>query len=143
MTTEKTRHFSAVSAELEAHLNPDSGIDKSWRRNASLAWVKFHFDAPIPFSNIPGSLKNSQVTDRCQVILKYLQEYGDASIAYNDLRPYVERLDMDERVHLLERLNKNERSEVQDTASRGNEDWRPFGETVSGPIMLDDDLTRR
>lgn len=84
---------------MEAHLNPTSGIDKSWSRNALLAQVKLFFDSSTAFS----SSQQGKVT----AIVKYLQRYGKASTAYNDLRPFVERLNSDERKSLLEILKSN------------------------------------
>lgn len=88
-----------MRTEIEAHLDPASGIDKSWRRNASLAQVKLLFESSITFS--------SSQADKVSVIIKYLRGYGKASTAYNDLRPFVERMSPDERKHLLEILNNN------------------------------------
>lgn len=95
-------------AELEAHLDPESGIDKTWRRNASLAWVKFCFEAATPFSVIPGADGKGQVLNHIPIVFKYLQKFGDASTAYKDLRPYVERLDLEERAQLLNVLLKTD-----------------------------------
>ncbi len=84
---------------MEAHLNPTSGIDKSWIRNASLAQVKLLFDSSSAFS--------SSQQGRVSAIVKYLQGYGNASTAYNDLRLFVEQLNSNERKQLLEILKGN------------------------------------
>jgi N-terminal acetyltransferase B complex non-catalytic subunit len=93
-----------VLAAVESHLDPDSGIDKSWRRNASLAWMKLCFETVTPFSIIPDIHGKDQVLNRIPIVFKYLQKYGDASTAYEDLRPFVERLDTEERAQLLNLL---------------------------------------
>ncbi|QSZ28628.1 hypothetical protein DSL72_003127 [Monilinia vaccinii-corymbosi] len=94
----------SVSTEIAAHLNPASGIDKTWRRNASLAWLEFTFKiSSAPFateSSGPDVEKYLRVT----AIVKYLQQFGDATTAYSDLRPYVELSQTDERNKLLEIL---------------------------------------
>ncbi|TVY80385.1 N-terminal acetyltransferase B complex subunit arm1 [Lachnellula suecica] len=89
----------AVMAEVEAHLDPACEIDKSWKRNASLALVKISFAVSSPFQGQPH--------DRIPVLVKYLQKYGNASTAYNDLRPYVEQLSSEDRKQLLELLLKD------------------------------------
>lgn len=102
--TYKSRVFDNVSTEIVAHLNPASGIDKTWRRNASLAWLEFTFkSSSTPFateSSGPDVEKYSRVT----AILKYLQEFGDATTAYSDLRPYIELSQTEERSKLLDIL---------------------------------------
>lgn len=82
--------------ETEAHLDSACGIDKSWKRNASLAWVKISSENNSPFQGQPH--------DIIPVIVKYLQQYGNASTAYNDLRPFVEQLNAEYRKHLLDLL---------------------------------------
>jgi N-terminal acetyltransferase B complex non-catalytic subunit len=83
-------------------LNPSSGIDKSWRRNASLALVKLHFESSTELQrhDVQG-----QSNSRTLAVSKYLLEYGNASTAYNDIRQFVERLNQDERSHMLEKLD--------------------------------------
>jgi N-terminal acetyltransferase B complex non-catalytic subunit len=80
-------------------LDPACKIDKSWKRNASLALIKISFESSSPFQGQPH--------DKIPVILKYLEKYGNASTAYNDLRPFVERLSTEDRKRLLDLLLKN------------------------------------
>lgn len=101
---EQPRQKPIVLQELEAHLDPESGIDKTWRRNASLAWVKFCFKTATPFSVIPGPDGMGQVLNHIPIVFKYLQKWGDANAAYNDLKPFVARLDAQERAQLLKVL---------------------------------------
>lgn len=112
-------------AEVESHLDPDSGIDKSWRRNASLAWMKFCFETATPFSVIPDIHGKGQVLNRIPIVFKYLQKYGDASTAYEDLRPFVERMDTEERAQLLNLLVSckifEDSDEVKDGGSQPDE----------------------
>ena len=112
-------------AEVESHLDPDSGIDKSWRRNASLAWMKVCFEIATPFSGIPDIHGKDQVLNRIPIVFKYLQKYGDASTAYEDLRPFVERLDIEERAQLLNLLVSwkifEDSDEVKDGGSQSDE----------------------
>ncbi|CAG8961090.1 hypothetical protein HYFRA_00002633 [Hymenoscyphus fraxineus] len=93
---------AAVVAEVEAHQDPNCKIDKSWKRNASLAWVKISFANTNTFA--PSS-DSSQ--DRLPIIIKYLKQYGTATTAFTDLKPYVQQLNADERKRLLEILTQN------------------------------------
>lgn len=86
-----------VQAEIQAHLDPDSGVDKSWRRNASLAWLTLSFERPSPFESSTGEGK-------VQSLLVYLGKYGQATTAYNDLRPFAERLEVNDRIQLVRLL---------------------------------------
>ena len=124
--TEYFRQVSEVQAELEAHLDPISGIDKSWRRNASLAWLTFEFDqegSPFSLASLAMSEKsNHRPSYHVTLILDYLERYGDASTAYNDVRPFAERLTAGDRSQLLHALlfNESQKTEIQ-----GGEDPRP------------------
>ncbi|KAB8302834.1 hypothetical protein EYC80_006174 [Monilinia laxa] len=96
--------LDSVSNEIAAHLNPASGIDKTWRRNASLAWLEFTFkNSSTPFAT-ETSGSDLEKHPRVAAIIKYLQDFGDATTAYSDLRLYVELLQTDERSRLLEVL---------------------------------------
>ncbi|KAG4031438.1 hypothetical protein MFRU_009g02110 [Monilinia fructicola] len=96
--------LDSVSTEVAAHLNPASGIDKTWKRNASLAWLEFTFkNSSTPFATDPSE-SDLEKYPRVTAIIKYLQGFGDATTAYSDLRPYVELLQTDERSKLLEIL---------------------------------------
>lgn len=105
MINTENRLKTTVLAELDAHLDPASGIDKSWKRNASLAWVKFCFSTATPFAVVPSTEGKGQILNHVPIIIKYLQKYGDAITVFNDLKPYVERLDNVERSQLLVILN--------------------------------------
>lgn len=116
-------------------MDPESGIDKTWRRNAALAWVKFCFKTATPFSVIPGPNGMGQQLNHIPIIIKYLQKWGDTTAAYTDLKPYITRLDLPERKQLLELLLKsnifemNAKISEQATASDGK--LGAFGEDVS------------
>jgi N-terminal acetyltransferase B complex non-catalytic subunit len=88
------RLIGQVQAEIEAHLDPASGVDKSWKRNASLARVKLTFEGGTAFARSQSSPQN------VDAVVNYLREYGKSSTAYNDLRPFVERLSPGERKQL-------------------------------------------
>jgi len=61
--------------------------------------VKLSFESSTAFS--------SSKSDGVTAVVKYLQGYGKASTAYNDLRPFVECLSSDHRMQLLEILKTN------------------------------------
>jgi hypothetical protein len=84
---------------VEAHLEPNSGVDKSWRRNASLAKVTVLFKEDSSFS-----LESSSETDRLDILQEYLIKYGSATTTYDDLRSFVERLKDQEKKSLLQRI---------------------------------------
>jgi N-terminal acetyltransferase B complex non-catalytic subunit len=92
----------AVLSEVEAHLKPDSGIDKSWRRNASLAKVTILSKEHSQFS-----LETASATDRVDIIEEYLTTYGSATTTYGDLRPFIEQLKENEKQSLLSNLLEN------------------------------------
>lgn len=106
-----------IASEVAAHLDPASGIDKTWRRNASLAWLAYTFKATSSnFEPELTSVSELEKHPRLAAIVKYLQEFGDATTVYDDLKPYVEMLQPEERHILLEILRNGVKFE--DTKSK-------------------------
>ncbi|TQS36684.1 hypothetical protein Golomagni_02856 [Golovinomyces magnicellulatus] len=103
----KISFYKRARAEIIAHLNPGLGIDKSWKRNASLAYVKFHFECSIPFSNDTENSFRGSISIKTIAFLKYLYEYGHTSMAFIDLRPYFESLTTTESSNLCNILAQN------------------------------------
>lgn len=103
-----------VFVELEAHLDPASGIDKPWRRNAAIVWLELTFDK-ITRASESGlsaegkdlSIASNGLPERIIVIVQYLQNYGSTSVAYEDIRPLVQKLQPAERSKLLDILLSN------------------------------------
>ncbi|CAL3964286.1 unnamed protein product [Diplocarpon coronariae] len=93
-----------VRAECQAHLDPACGIDKSWKRNASLALVTVAFEDLTPFSE--SVLNDDDISYKVTTIVNYLQAYASASTAYNDIKLFVGQLSQDERKQLLGALAK-------------------------------------
>ena len=95
--------------EVAAHLDAASGIDKAWRRNASLAWLRTIFaDASTGFRLTGPKHDTSEgVGENCgkvAAVIQYFEKFGDATTAYADIRVYAERLDIAERKMLLKIL---------------------------------------
>ncbi|KAF8863346.1 hypothetical protein BDZ45DRAFT_583867 [Acephala macrosclerotiorum] len=108
------KHYDQIRAEVEAHLDPSCNIDKAWKRNASLASVKLTFESWTAFSQDHPAVNGEIVkpTPYLSSVVQYLQMYGDASTAYNDLRQYVELLNSGERAQLLKILNEHTKLET-------------------------------
>ncbi|RKF76353.1 N-terminal acetyltransferase B complex subunit arm1 [Golovinomyces cichoracearum] len=85
-------YCNRARSEIIAHLNPDLGFDKSWKRNASLAYVKFQFENSVSFSDDSENSLCGSFSIKTIALLKYLYEYGHTSMAFIDLRPYFESL---------------------------------------------------
>jgi hypothetical protein len=120
--------IAEVQAEIQAHLDPNSGVDKSWKRNASLAWLTLSFENG-------SSFVEGEASGRIPFLLTYLEKYGEATTAYNDLRRFAERLGLEERVQLVRVLTGNtlfgdsDRLRDEKIQSRGM--LRPSDEDVS------------
>ncbi|RKF51363.1 N-terminal acetyltransferase B complex subunit arm1 [Golovinomyces cichoracearum] len=93
-------YCNRARAEIIAHLNPDLEIDKSWKRNASLAYIKFQFESSVSFSDDSENSLCGSFSIKTIALLKYLYEYGHTSMAFNDLRPYFESLTTTEATKL-------------------------------------------
>jgi N-terminal acetyltransferase B complex non-catalytic subunit len=61
--------------------------------------VKLLFDSSVAFS--------SSQPNKVAAVVHYLQGYGKASTAYNDLRPFTESLSSEERKQLLQILKSD------------------------------------
>lgn len=75
-----------------------------------------------------------QVLNHIPIVFKYLQKFGDAITAYNDLKPFVERLDTQERSQLLKVLIQSDVwATTNDVAEKSteNKSLGPLGENVS------------
>ena len=102
-------YMNKVFEELAAHLHPASGIDKPWRRNAALIWLDLTFDRVTSVSkarlvseeDVPNS---NGLPAGTAVMQHYLQEYGNTTVAYEDIRPFVQKLQPVERANLLDTL---------------------------------------
>jgi N-terminal acetyltransferase B complex non-catalytic subunit len=99
---------------LEAHLDSASGIDKPWRRNAAIVWLELTFDKITRASELGLSQEGNDhpttsngLPERIVVIVQYLQKYGSTSVAYEDTRPLVQKLQPAERTKLLDILLSN------------------------------------
>jgi len=103
--------YKTAYAELKTHLDSSSGIDKSWRRNASLAKLKFSSERTSPFSELLETDKTNEEIDTTSSVnsevLEYLNQYGDATTAFIDLRPVVEGLNRQQRLQLLASITES------------------------------------
>ena len=123
----KSKYQEEVEAEIKAHLDPKSGIGKSWRRNASLAALKFALAPATSFAN-------SEPLRSTNLIVEYFQSYGNTNVAYTDLRTVVPSLlygDLDRLLPILIE-NKREVSEPSnDSQSHSNGALSPLNQDVS------------
>ena len=101
-STNMSKYKDEVEAEIQAHLDPESGIDKTWRRNASLASLRFAFAPTSQFS-----VQDEPNHNKKDLVVQYLREYGDANMTYTDLKPFVSLLDFQELQRLLSILIEN------------------------------------
>ena len=113
-------------------MNPTARIDKSWRRNASLAWAKLHFEIP---KIRQVAQEDEGLYSRIGAVLKYLQEFGHANTAYNDLRQFIEQSTSEESTQLLSVLKTNtifrRPDKVTDDATMAQDGAYPTDQDVS------------
>ena len=107
------KYRDSVEAEIKAHLDPKSGIDKSWRRNASLASLKFALTPTSSFSSIEAA------GFKTDLIAQYLQRYGGTNVAFTDLRlviPLLASQDLNQLLLILQgkKRSLSEGSKVQE-----------------------------
>ncbi|RFU26712.1 hypothetical protein B7463_g9620, partial [Scytalidium lignicola] len=108
------KYREKIPAEVEAHLAKDSGVDKTYRRNASLALLHYKFElhkniqsstqAPLDVSVQSLSItaaSDSSPEALLNAITKYMKENSDAPSMFNDIRPYAERFSENELQDLV------------------------------------------
>jgi hypothetical protein len=86
---------------VEAHIDQMSGLDKTYRRNAVLAFLEFRFltstieSFPGPFRFVHGSPTVEETLDgRAFALCRYLYKYGHNTSAFDDIKAYVVTLDV-------------------------------------------------
>ena len=90
--------------------------------------MKLIFEGSSAYSN------SRPVSEKISTVIKYLQEYGKASTAYNDLRPFVERLSPEERIQLSATLRSKSIFSDADKIVAGP---YPAKEDVRAPFYID------
>lgn len=86
---------------MEAHIDQMSGLDKTYRRNAVLAFLEFRFNVSTilpftgPFRFVHGNPTVGEALDgRAFALCRYLYQYGHNTSAFDDIKAYVEMLDV-------------------------------------------------
>jgi len=104
-----TADRSAIEAviQLQAHLDPDSGIDKTYRRNAELAFLEATFtfswndhDEPPRDDAFPGC--SSRVIE----LYKYTSRFSHMVSTFADVKKYVEMLSTADHTRLISLLQR-------------------------------------
>lgn len=72
---------------------------------------------------------------KVESLLTYLEKYGEATTAYNDLRPFAEKLKSKDRILLIRTLTGNplfgDSDKLKDGNSQNTGNLRPSFEDVS------------
>jgi N-terminal acetyltransferase B complex non-catalytic subunit len=127
---DKPKYQDQVDAEIKAHLDPKSRIDKSWRRNASLASLKFSLAPDSAF------LSSGAHDSKTGLVLQYLQQYGDTNVAYTDLRTVIPLLASQDLDSLLQTL-------LQDTRGTWDASHSGEGQSMESVGSLNQQVSQR
>ncbi|KFY28541.1 hypothetical protein V493_02880 [Pseudogymnoascus sp. VKM F-4281 (FW-2241)] len=83
-----------VRDQIKAHLSPNSGLNKTYKRNASLANLSFCFklerDGEDRTFVIPSGSRFSGIDPRQGALMTHLSQYGHTASAFDDVKDYVE-----------------------------------------------------
>lgn len=89
------RSYDIVRDQLKAHLAPTSGLNKTYKRNASLANLFFVFrlqkDGEERTFVLPTGGRIS-VDPKVGALMTHLSQYGHTASAFGDVKEYVEML---------------------------------------------------
>ncbi|KFY06783.1 hypothetical protein V492_07759 [Pseudogymnoascus sp. VKM F-4246] len=89
-----------VRDQIKAHLAPTSGLNKTYKRNASLANLFFCFhlqkDGEDRTFVIPSGKRFDGITPRRAALMTHLSQYGHTASAFGDVKRYVEMLPQDD-----------------------------------------------
>jgi hypothetical protein len=90
------RSHDKVRDQISAHVASISGVNKTYRRNASLATMKFAFDleknGKVRDFGYPPIGYTRHITPQAASILEYLFKYGHTASAFGDVKEYIEKL---------------------------------------------------
>jgi hypothetical protein len=93
---------------LEAHIDQMSGLDKTYRRNAVLAFLEFRFSVSTmepftgPFRFVHGNPTVGEALDgRAFALCRYLYQYGNNASAFDDIKAYVVMLDVRDQMPFI------------------------------------------
>jgi hypothetical protein len=96
-----SRAIVTAYREVEAHIDQTSGLDKTYRRNAVLAFLEFRFTVskmePFtgPFRFVHGNPIVGEALDgHAFALCRYLYQYGHNTSAFDDIKGYVVMLDV-------------------------------------------------
>lgn len=94
------RSHDKVRDQIKAHLSPTSGLNKTYKRNASLANLYFCFhlqrDGKDRTFVIPTGTRYSEINPKQAALMMHLSQYGHTASAFGDVKRYVETLAQDD-----------------------------------------------
>lgn len=99
------RSHDKVRDQLKAHLAPTSGLNKTYKRNASLANLSFCFELQKDGENrtfvIPSGSRFPGIDPRQAALMTHLSQYGHTASAFGDVKRYVETFSQGEIAELF------------------------------------------
>ncbi|KFZ13020.1 hypothetical protein V502_06820 [Pseudogymnoascus sp. VKM F-4520 (FW-2644)] len=94
-----------VRDQIKAHLAPTSGLNKTYKRNASLANLYFTFDLQKDGEDrtfvVPTGIRFPRIDPRQAALMTHLSQYGHTASAFGDVKRYVETLSQGEIAELF------------------------------------------
>lgn len=100
-----SRSHDKVRDQIKAHLAPTSGLNKTYKRNASLANLYFTFDLQKDGEDrtfvIPSGTRFPRIDPRQAALMTHLSQYGHTASAFGDVKRYVETLSQGEIAELF------------------------------------------
>ncbi|ELR02124.1 hypothetical protein VC83_06962 [Pseudogymnoascus destructans] len=94
-----------VRDQVKSHLAPTSGLNKTYKRNASLANLSFCFELQKDGKNrtfvIPSGSRFSGIDPRQAALMTHLSQYGHTASAFGDVKRYVETFSQGEIAELF------------------------------------------
>lgn len=99
------RSHDKVRDQVKAHLAPTSGLNKTYKRNASLANLFFCFNLQKDGEDrtfvIPDGSRFPGISPRIAAIMMHLSQYGHTASAFGDVKRYVETFSQGEIAEML------------------------------------------
>lgn len=88
------RSHDKVRDQIKAHLAPTSGLNKTYKRNASLANLFFCFklqkDGEDRTFVLPSGSRFPEVDPKLAALMTHLSQYGHTASAFGDVKRYIE-----------------------------------------------------
>lgn len=105
LAADLNRSHDKVRDQIKAHLDPAAGLNKTYKRNAMLANLKFAFELQKDGKGRSMLVRSNTPLDNIQpknaALISYLSEYGHMPAIFGDVKGYLEKCTYSEIIEVF------------------------------------------